>query len=122
MTEELRGLLVKCQCGEILESMYTYYLNPLDIGRWECDICGENHLIELKINLIREGDPPKEKIKQNPKGVPLKCEKCGELIHSSRTKYINKLAKRSKWRCPNCGAIYLVQKRYRRNVPSEVEF
>lgn len=116
----IEGLKVICTCGNILSSLYTFYINSMDISYWECNGCGSTYSIEMGIEKLGKGDIPEEKKESKRKDVRLKCFDCGNTIYAGSTNYVNKLPRRSRWRCQECGSIYLVIKKMKLNIETEL--
>lgn len=120
------GLKVICDCGEVLTSRRLMFLNSVDAGRWECPVCGESYLFEFEITEIGEGKMPAKYREPRKKNIRVYCEKCGNVIYTSRTKYINRLFNgtyyQSNWRCQHCGMIYKIRGRFQKGVQTEIEF
>lgn len=112
--DKMQGLKIYCPCGRVITSLYTYYINHLDIGRWECPACSESHLIQIDIEELGQAEIPKEKKESRKKCVRMKClnEECEALIYAPTTNYVNRLPKQSNWRCQECGAIYRIKMKY----------
>ena len=116
----MKGISVKCSCGEVLESYYTYYLNGMDIARWECPVCGDSILVQTAWKKVAEGKIPKKKFEPNKNGVRFRCEGCDKVIYASK-KYVNQLPPRSHWRCQHCGDVYRVIMKTKLNIPTSLE-
>lgn len=105
--DKMEGLKVKCSCGVVLTSLLSFNLNVVDIGKWACNSCGETYLIQTKIQKLGQGNLPEKKLPIKRKNIRMKCE-CGSTMYWNPTSYLNRLPKRSRWRCVDCGLVYLL--------------
>jgi len=120
MADELKPLRVLCDCGEVLESFYSYYLDALDISYWSCESCGQTFSIEVDIQKHEQTSPAEKKEPKN-KSIRMRCQNCTGVLYSPRT-YINLLPKQVKWRCQSCWTVYEIKVKVTRGARNEVSW
>ena len=96
------GLKLKCDCGNILESNFTFFLNDLSFGNWACHLCGTNYVTQFKIKAHAFPYSFCLPHKTSYKKVRLRCENCQTGLTTRFAQYINQLPNRAKVHCPIC--------------------